>query len=1370
MLRTVRLYGRLRRQFTSEYRLEADSPAEVVRALCTMVPGFEDAIRDGAFRFVRGDKKEGMPVIAPLMHMTLGKVDTLHLIPVPAVEKSGFGKVLLGSVMIGAAFATGGASIASMSAVSFGGATVAGATSSLVLTGVMGFVAKMGLVMVLGGISSMLSPQPKMKLSNEEKNSSFSFGGAVNTAQQGVAVPIVYGRVLAGSVVVSAGIDVEQLMTVNNGYGTGGILGLAATIAHYYPLFNKGGKGGGGGSAKEDPNSLQSNSTARIIDLISEGPCGGLAASYLSGVPEDCLKSVYFNDVRVKNDDGSFNYNGMVVSQRVGNPSDEPMEGFSDTESEINVGVELTKVTPLVRSISDTNVESVRITVQLPSLYQITDEGEIKGTDVSFKVEVQPSGGSYTQVMVDTISGKTNSPYLKAYRIALPGSGPWNIRLTRITDDSTEAKLANATNWVSYTEIIESKLTYPNSAMVGVTVDAQQFGTFIPNRAYDWFGRIIKVPTNYDPVTRAYATSGAGTSGGVWDGTFKDAWTDNPAWIFYDLLTHERYGLGQFIPVEYPNKWALYEIGRYCDQLVPDGSGGTEPRYTINTQINDRGEAWELLQSIVSVFRGMIYWGSGAIEFSYDHDEAPVKLISPANVIGGKINYSTDAFSGRHSVVILSWNDPELNHRTNYEIVEDPELIAKYGYKPIEVDAWGCTSRGQAHRMGRWILDTEKYGEIASYSAGLDHSDLRPGAIIEINDPEFTANRMAGRTGTGSTTSAVKLDAPVTLQAGQTYKVRVVLPNGVVEQRNVTNGAGVTSTLNLSSALSAVPLDGGVWSLSSNLVTPRLFKVLGVEESGPLEFNVTCMWHDPNKYARVEEGMDLPPNNFSNVPSGPLGAPTSVDLKEFYYREGNASMPGVMVSWTASSDPRVTKYQYQVKLPGINAWGDLFEVAGVSDTIRDVGDGLWSVRVRSANDEGQKSIWVAKEDVVIGNFRELPVPTGLAVVKETKSYNTVLMWDLSVDERPLEYEVMFGTTTTFADAVSTAKVTGSRLVLTRPGYYWVRTRYGQYYSDPAGPEGADDSMFHDPAMLADRLVTEVLDDLDFNTQAILEQALRVDDYAAVMDSRTLVEGQPVGTTFAEFRDEQVLANAVTATALNLIGAKSEDGTAWVLDLSHVKVSPGMTLAQYLGEVGASTGDITGTVALLMEIMTGEDGTEARAVIKTDVNGNFAGIVLASGEEVSRIGLIADNTVVAGPDGDVLALFSTDMEAVGGGVYIPNLRVDRISYGAMDAEFIAGQVISTWQGSQEMPGGLIMKWGRYREYITNEVTRTVTFDKPFPNACFSVVPVPHLNTWNDHRDLFCQTVGEPAKTGFTIGFQRGEGSGAIDGCNWLAFGY
>jgi predicted phage tail protein len=712
-----------------------------------------------------------------------------------------------------------------------------------------------------------------------------------------------------------------------------------------------GGKGGGGGSTHvptEAPDSLRSRAYARVIDAISEGEIEGLVAG---------LQSIYLDDTPIGNPDGSTNFSGVSVITRNGTQAQDYIPGFAAVESEIAVATEVKAATPVVRSVSNVNLSAVRVTVSVPQLtYQNPSTGDLAGTSVEIAIDVNNNGGGWQEVKRDTISGKTTSRYQRSYRIDLPAPGPWDIRMRRITPDSTQSNLQNKTFWDSYTEIIDAKLAYPNTALVAIQIDAAQFNR-IPRRGYDIKGLRVRVPTNYDPGTRSYS--------GVWDGTFKIAWTDNPAWCFYDLLTSERYGLGAYIDPAQVDKWALYEIGRYCDELVPDGFGGVEPRFACNLYLQTRQEALTVIGQMASIFRGMAWWSQGALTAVADMPSDPVALFTPANVVDGAFTYSGSSVRSRHTVALVTWNDPSDMYRQKIEYVEDVEGIARYGVQETEIVAVGCASRGQAHRVGRWLLYTERMEtETVTFRCGLEGVYLYPGAVIQVQDAFRAGRRFGGRI-VSATAGSVTLDAPVTIEAGKSYQLSVQLPDGTVETRAVTTGAGSQAVLTVSPAFSAAPQAQAVWVLAASDLAPTTWRVVSVREVEPgMIIEVTALAHRPEKYAAIEQDLVLEPLPVSSLSAGAPMAPQNLVVTEALYLVG----PGIVgakanLSW----DAVLGADRYEV------SWRDLaggnpqtVVVTAPSYDIAPIQPGTHEFAVRAVDSLGRRSLSTIKQQTIYG--------------------------------------------------------------------------------------------------------------------------------------------------------------------------------------------------------------------------------------------------------------------------------------------------------------------------------------------------------------------------------------------------------------------
>ena len=744
-----------------------------------------------------------------------------------------------------------------------------------------------------------------------------------------------------------------------------------------------GGKGGGGSArvAQEAPDSLRSKAYARVVDLVCEGEIEGLAAG---------LHSVYLDDTPIQNPDGSYNFTGVTLETRPGTQQQSYIPGFSSVENEVAVGVECKANQPVVRSINDPDVDAVRIKVSIPTLtLQDTTNGDLNGTSVSYAIDVQARGAGYVQVLADTVSGKTTSRYQRSYYIPLTGAGPWDVRLRRITADSTQTSLQNKTFLESYTEVIESKLRYPNSALMALRVDASQF-TSIPRRSYDLKLLRVRIPSNYFPETRSYA--------GVWDGTFKVAWTDNPAWCFYDLVTNTRYGLGSFIPESQVDKWALYRVARYCDELVPNGLGGYEPRFTCNLYLQSRERAYKVVQDMASIFRGMAYWSGGAITVTQDAPQDAVYQFTAANVIGGEFAYQGSSAKARHTVALVSWVDPDDFYRQKVEYVEDMAGIARYGVVQADVVAMGCTSRGQANRVGKWLLYSEQSeSEIITFRTGLEGAVVRPGDVIKVADSSRGGLRLGGRIA-AATTLNVTLDQD--LPAGS-WRISVVLPTGAVEERQVGSLSG--RTVGVTSAFSTAPQAGAIWVLASTQVEVQLFRVVQVAESEPGIHEVTALAHNPDKYGAIEQGLALQPRDITLLSTTPA-APTGLAVTESLYRVKDQALVLIQVGWEQVFG--ALEYQLSYRVNG----GNTVTLPRVSSTyleIRNAEAGDYVFTVRAVGVSGKLGTSTTLSQAILGKLQPPDDVQDFVVLRRTT--DLLLSWSANTDADLAGYEVRVGT-------------------------------------------------------------------------------------------------------------------------------------------------------------------------------------------------------------------------------------------------------------------------------------------------------------------------------------------------------------------------
>ncbi len=611
------------------------------------------------------------------------------------------------------------------------------------------------------------------------------------------------------------------------------------------------GKGGGGGSTPRLLNdNLKNKQLLNVIDLVSEGPIegpvGGMSGFLLNGTP-------------VVDEEGNPNIHGVEVQWRAGTPTQEPLEDFPFVEKEIPVNVEVKKETPILRTISDQETDRVRFTLGVSALVGQDNDGNQYNAAVEMLIEVNDgSGWMYAEKV--KIAGKISGQYFESYIIDAPKKKPFQIRVSRITDDSKSDLLKNGTVWASYTEITDAKFSYPNSAVVGMKIDKSQYGD-TPNRTYHIKGMIIQVPDNYDPETRTYT--------GIWTGRFKPAWTNNPAWVFYDLVTNERYGIGEMIGSFGVDKFALYAIARYCDELVDDGFGNKEPRFTFNAYITSQRKAKEVLDDLASVFRGMPLWDGQQLTCFQDRPSDPVWTYTNSNVIDGKFKYTSTAKSARHNAIEVSWINPSNGWSEEREFIQDDDLIQRFsGVNVKKVTAFGCTSRGQAHRVGKWILQTEKLEkDSVAFTTGREGINCISGDIIEVADDSFAGVKVGGRV-LSINARTIIIDAPIEWKYDDKGTFSFLGASGRFEKIEIQSIDGDTVTLRESpNGLKQY----GVFSISKSTLTTRLFRVISIAEDNEGNYLYNCIQHEPQKESIVDNGVDFtgnpPTQNVIRIPN-----------------------------------------------------------------------------------------------------------------------------------------------------------------------------------------------------------------------------------------------------------------------------------------------------------------------------------------------------------------------------------------------------------------------------------------------------------------------------------------------------------------------
>jgi hypothetical protein len=754
-----------------------------------------------------------------------------------------------------------------------------------------------------------------------------------------------------------------------------------------------GGKGGGGGAARTpttERDGLDSRQYAELIELISEGEIAGL---------KDGLKSIYLDNTPLQNPNGTFNFQNVTVYTREGTQNQDAIPFAGEIEDERGVGVTVRNDGPVTRTITDSQTDAVRITITVPRLEQITNEGDTVGQSFRLQIQIQYNGGGFTTVIDDTVSGRTGDPYQKAYLVNLTGAFPVDVRMVRITGDSNDLRLSNEFTWTSYTEIIYSRLAYPNSALVGIRIDAEQFNS-IPQRSYLIRGIKVIIPSN----ATVDSTTGRLTYAGIWNGTFGAAqWCSDPAWILWDLLSSSRYGLGEHLDTAQLDKWSFFAASQYCSEIVPDGFGGYEPRFSCNVNIQTSEEAYKLINDMCSVFRAMPYWAVGSLTVSQDKPVDPSYLFTLANVTEEGFSYSGSSLKTRPNVAVVSYLDigrfdPSTGEQIQgtrditYEVVEDAEAIAKYGAIKTELSAFACTSRGQAHRIGEWLLYSERYsGETVTFATSMDAGVIvRPGQVISIADPVKADARRGGRISSATTTAITVDDATGLTAAGA--ELSVIMPTGIVETRTIATDGIVGNVITVSTAFSVAPNVNSVWIYQTTNIEASTWRVLGIAEQDGSKYAITALSYNAGKYDYVERDQPLQQRDITDLNIVPE-APTNLTATELLYDAGGIAKSKLVIDWDSVQGVQ----QYRIRWRPVNGNFTDERIQRLDYEILDTTSGVYEVEVYAIGANLRTSVQPAFLTQQTFGKTAPPADVENASLIPGDQLSGVLTWDRSPD-------------------------------------------------------------------------------------------------------------------------------------------------------------------------------------------------------------------------------------------------------------------------------------------------------------------------------------------------------------------------------------
>lgn len=764
----------------------------------------------------------------------------------------------------------------------------------------------------------------------------------------------------------------------------------------------KGRKGGSSSSRTptEQPDDLQSVAKAKILVALGEGEFAG----QLTG------KDIYLDGTALENADGSQNFSGVTWEFRAGTQAQKYIQGIPGTENEISVGTEVSSATAWTRTFTNTQLSAVRLRLKWPSLFKQEDDSDLVGYSVNYAIDLQTDGGTWQTVLNTSVTGKTTSGYERSHRIDLPQAGStWTIRLRKITSDANSAKIGDTMMLQSFTEVIDAKLRYPNTALLYIEFDSSQFNGSIPQISCEPRGRVIRVPDTYDPETRTYS--------GTWTGAFKWAWTDNPAWIFYDLVVSDRFGLGHRLTAENIDKWTLYQVAQYCDQMVPDGKGGngTEPRYTCNVYIQDRNDAYTVLRDFAAIFRGMTYWGGDQIVALADMPRDVDYSYTRANVVGGRFTYSSSTTKSRYTTALVSWSDPGNAYADAMEPVFEQALVARYGFNQLEMTAIGCTRQSEANRKGRWGILTNNKDRVVSFDVGLDGNIPQPGYIIAVADELLSGKVMGGRI-SAVNGRVIKLDRVADTAAGD--RLILNLPSGASQSRTIqaVNGESVTVT----TAYSETPQAEAVWVVESDELYAQQYRVVSVSDNDDGTFSITGAWHDPDKYARIDTGAIIDQRPVSVIPPGNQSPPDNIVISSFSVVQQNISVETMRVSWDQAQN--AIAYEAQWRRNDGN-WVNVPRSSTTSFDVPGIYAGRYLVRVRAINAAEISSGWgYSEEKTLTGKVGNPPKPVGF-IASENVVFGIELNWGFPANtDDTLKTEIQYSLTGTEDDAMLLADV------------------------------------------------------------------------------------------------------------------------------------------------------------------------------------------------------------------------------------------------------------------------------------------------------------------------------------------------------------
>ncbi|MDK9941534.1 host specificity protein J [Enterobacter roggenkampii] len=996
----------------------------------------------------------------------------------------------------------------------------------------------------------------------------------------------------------------------------------------------KGRKGGSSSSRTptEQPDDLQSVAKAKILVALGEGEFAG----QLTG------KDIYLDGTALENADGSQNFSGVTWEFRAGTQAQKYIQGIPGTENEISVGTEVSSATAWTRTFTNTQLSAVRLRLKWPSLFKQEDDGDLVGYSVNYAIDLQTDGGTWQTVLNTSVTGKTTSGYERSHRIDLPQAGStWTIRLRKITSDANSAKIGDTMMLQSFTEVIDAKLRYPNTALLYIEFDSSQFNGSIPQISCEPGGRVIRVPDNYNPETRTYS--------GTWTGAFKWAWTDNPAWIFYDLVVSDRFGLGHRLTAANIDKWTLYQVAQYCDQMVPDGKGGngTEPRYTCNVYIQDRNDAYTVLRDFAAIFRGMTYWGGDQIVALADMPRDVDYSYTRANVVGGRFTYSSSTTKSRYTTALVSWSDPGNAYADAMEPVFEQALVARYGFNQLEMTAIGCTRQSEANRKGRWGILTNNKDRVVSFDVGLDGNIPQPGYIIAVADELLSGKVMGGRISAVSG-RVIKLDRVADAAAGD--RLILNLPSGASQSRTIqaVNGESVTVT----TAYSETPQAEAVWVVESDELYAQQYRVVSVSDNDNGTFSITAAWHDPDKYARIDTGAIIDQRPISVIPPGNQSPPANIVISSFSVVQQNISVETMRVSWDQAQN--AIAYEGQWRRNDGN-WVNMPRSSTTSFDVPGIYAGRYLVRVRAINAAEISSGWgYSEEKTLTGKVGNPPKPVGFTATGI--NWGIRLNWGFPANTSDtLKTEIQYTANSDFSDPLLLSDVPYPSAEYTQLGLkagqeFWYRAQLVDRTGNESGYTDWIRGMSNDNADdylgdIADDFLTSadgerLTGDIDTNIEGILQNALAnhgTVEHQWAQYGEVRADILVVKTTIAEVDNAMAELSTQVQAQIDDVTAALEDKLTAVVDASGASAIYTLKTGVRINGIMYNAGMSIAVLAQAGQPIVTRVGFNANQFVLMSGSGDtqYSPFAVVNGQVFISSGFIQDGTITNAKIGDFI---------------------------------------------------------------------------------------------------------------------------------------